>query len=106
MIKSNQRQPGDVVIRKSDAGHLTAYALSTIPGPDQIGCATHAVATRLARGYGKHARVDVWDVADTGAVTAVAQFRGLAPRSARPPLLPARGVVWAAQSAWARPAGP
>ncbi len=104
MIKSFQVQPGDVVIRKSDSGHLPGYALSTMPGPDQIRCATHALATRLARGYGEHAGVDVWDVDGEEAVTVVAQFRGLALRSARPLRLPDRGVVWAAQSAWARPA--
>ncbi len=106
MIKSDQVQPGDVVVRKSEVGHLPAYVLSTIPGPDQIGCATHALATRLARGYGEHVGVDVWDVDAEKTVTAVAQFRGLALPSARPLRLPARRVVWADQSAWARPAGP
>ncbi len=105
MTQSDQGQPGDVVIRRSDAGHLPAYTLSTIPGPDQIGCATHALATLLARGYGEHAGVDVWYANGEGTITAVAQFRGLALRSARPLRLPARRVAWAAQSAWARPAG-
>ncbi len=48
---------GDVVLRSHRGG---IYALSAVPGTDQVAYATFAEACAMARGYAAHARVCAW----------------------------------------------
>jgi hypothetical protein len=48
---------GDVVLRSHCVG---VYALSAVPGSDQVVYTTFAEANAMARGYAAHARVCAW----------------------------------------------
>jgi hypothetical protein len=50
----------DVVIRRDGPNATPSYAVSAIPGPDQVACASLAEAVRMARSYAQHARVNLW----------------------------------------------
>jgi hypothetical protein len=68
-------QDGDIVVRPSASIVKPAFILSTHPGAGQFGCSTRFSAEQLARGYARHAHVDVWFAAEDQAFTSVARFR-------------------------------
>lgn len=68
---------GDVLIRTLDVRTRLAYALSAVPGPDQLAFATLSEATRHARDYAHQNRVDVWADRGTGHLERLVCFRPL-----------------------------
>jgi hypothetical protein len=67
--------PGDILVRTHVDGPNRLYTLSTVPGPDQLRCASLAEASRTAREYASLGRVDVWSEDGTGQVTRLSRFR-------------------------------
>jgi hypothetical protein len=68
---------GDIVIRRDGPPDATpSYAVSAIPGPDQIACATLAEAVSMARSYAEHARVNLWLARAPNEFTLRVCFRG------------------------------
>lgn len=66
---------GDVLIRSIGSRGDPGYALCTVPGPDQLRCATRAEAEGVARAYAAHAHVDVWTATAANRFTVVTQGR-------------------------------
>ena len=76
MARVSAPQKGDVVIRSTGAAAKTSYTLSTVPGPDQFGCASRAEAAQWARAYAGYAAVDVWRADGPSGFSLIARFRG------------------------------
>jgi hypothetical protein len=66
---------GDVVISTRGPDVHPAYALRSVAGPDQLGCATRAEVEKMARGFAEHARVNVWLAGAPNEFTLLVCFR-------------------------------
>jgi hypothetical protein len=74
-VRPGAAVPGDVIVRPlTDRAHCI-YALSTVPGPDQLGFSTLVEASRTACDYARQGQVDVWADDGTGQVMRLARFR-------------------------------
>jgi hypothetical protein len=67
--------PGDILVRTLVDRPSRLYTLSTVPGPDQLRCASLAEASRAAREFARQGQVDVWADDGTGQVTQLSRFR-------------------------------
>ncbi len=67
--------PGDILVRTLVDGPHRLYALSTVPGPDQLRFSSLPEAARAAREFASQCGVDVWTGDATGRNTRLARFR-------------------------------
>lgn len=68
-------ESGDILIRSGGSDTIGAYTISTVPGPDQFGCATRGEMERLGRFCARRCRVDLWLSDSRRTFTLLARFR-------------------------------
>lgn len=76
-------QTGDVVIRRAGPDATPIYAMSTVPGPDQCGCATRTDTEQVARRFAGRCGVNLWFTENSRDFTLLASFRPVS-RQQRP----------------------
>jgi hypothetical protein len=68
-------ESGDLLIRSGGSDAIGAYTISTVPGPDQFGCAMRGEMERLGRFCARRGRVDLWLSDGRRTFTLLARFR-------------------------------
>ena len=67
---------GDIVISLDSSARNPSYALSVVPGPEQIRCQTYELALSAASRWAVQRRVSVWRTEDGRTFTLVAFTAG------------------------------
>jgi hypothetical protein len=91
-MPDNIPETGDVVIHRSESDATLAYAIYTVPGPDQLGFATRGEAEGMACRYAERSEVNLWLSEVPSGLVLLARFRRAA--QGQPRQLPSSvGVV-------------
>jgi hypothetical protein len=73
-LSTQHPEKGDIVISRLPRARVT-YALSAVPGEDQIAYATYEHAVQWARTFAAVQNVDVWVRTTDGDLTRIARHR-------------------------------